>query len=121
MEDYQDVWIVGDSFLKEVSPSHYAMRYATKKKNKPPPYLFDHFNVRSYYLEYGSSIRGIARSLHPLVAALNENDRLPKYLLVVPDNDLLISMQNKDIKSSMILGSMLHYIIRQMDMYLDRR
>ena len=96
MEAYFNVWLLGDYL----------------------PFMFSMFNVSTHYLDFGSTISSI---IHPLICTLNEQHRLPKYILIFPDKDLLTSMKGHKIETSLVIGSTLHYIIRQMDIIIDRR
>ena len=110
---------MGDHFLKDSVDALYARRKAALKRNKSPPYLFDHFNVRSFYKCAGA--KGVNRMLYPLVEALNEHPKLPKYIIFFPDKDIIDSLHCQKIESALVMGSTLHYLIWQVDMFIDRR
>ena len=76
--------------MKDSVDALYARRKAALKQNKSPPYLFDHFNVRSFYKCTG--VKGVNRSLHC-----------------------------QKFESALVMGSTLHYLIWQVDMFIDRR
>ena len=41
--------------------------------------------------------------------------------MVIPDNDMILNLINKGMGSALVMGSSLHYIIKQLDMLVDRR
>ena len=54
------------------------------------PYLFEFYNVMAYFQKESSGVRSLlARVLNALVAGLNEKPRLPRYIVVVLDMNLL--------------------------------
>ena len=59
--------------------------------------------------------------VNPVINALNEEPHPPKWLILIPDKDILANPQNKGIKSSVGMGISLHYIIKKIDEAFDRR
>ena len=72
-----------------------------------------------YY--YDSPILGLAKFTKPLVEAFNENKgkQLPKYIMM-PENDILTSLRNYKIETSLVMGVALHYLVKQVDLLIDR-
>ena len=56
--------------------------------------------------------------LSPLVEAFNEMDRLPKYIMVIPDK---VKSIPDWAGASVIIGVLLHYIIKRIDVMVERR
>ena len=65
--------------------------------------------------------RGLARIFNAFVEALNNRHRLPKYVIVVPDKDIITSLKNYNIGLTLVMGAALHYLIRQFDIQIQRR
>ena len=87
-----NTWLLGDGFLREAFGSFQAMNSEAKIKKKPPPYIFDYFNVIPLYQRALRQISSMeARMENALVSMLNVKDHLPTYLLIIPDKDLLRS------------------------------
>ena len=65
---------------------------ATKTKaamnHSSKPYLFEQFNVIPYYT-MGLSANALIRISKKLVEAFNEAHHLPKYIIILPDKDLI--------------------------------
>ena len=89
--------------------------------NMDPPYIFQQFNINDYKLGVGSSVKGTARLLNPLIDALNENELLPKMILIMPDKDLFMALKDRSFNTALVMGSTLHYLIKQMDLLIERR
>ena len=51
---------------------------------------------------------------------LNEKQRLPKFLVIVLDKDLIACTKAFGSGATYIIGSSLHYIIKQVDQLIDR-
>ena len=114
------MWLVGDHFLKEIIHAHHVLRQTALVKKQLLPFLFGYCNVKDYYTKAG--ITGIARMIAPLVEAFNDNrsDPLPKYIIMLPDNDIITSLKSKGIHTALVMRSTLHYLICQIDMLVDR-
>ena len=95
------------------------MKNSAKVNEAEIPYLHKQYNIIDQ--EPGSGVVGLNRWIFPLVEVLNEKKRLPKLLLVMPDKDLIHYLINRDMSSSIVIGASLHYIIKQMDMYISRQ
>ena len=119
LEAFHDIWIAGDEFVRETQAELYALRRKAILKNSPLPYIFAHFNVRAFYTNTGLRT-DINKLIDPLVEVLNTYHRLPKYLVVVPDVDLLKCM-SWESGISIMLSAALHYIVKQYDIFLRRR
>ena len=122
MEAFHDLWIIGDVFLKDTINSLVVMCNAAKSNKKlPMPYLYQQFNVLAYHNTRSSTFKDIARQLNPLLEALNERPKLPKYILLVPDHDIINETKAYGFGASYILGSAIHFLIRQMEMLISHR
>ena len=113
------MWILGDNFLKEAHSSLLDLRDKAAQRNLPVPFIFKQFNIRAFYTNKGFRT-GINILLDPLAEALNKYHKLLKYMLVVPDKDLLSHLK-WDNGISVEIGASLHYLVKQQDLYLQRR
>ena len=95
------------------------MRNKAIKQNGEQPYLFRHYNVHEFYTSNSNISNKIGRLMQSFVDALNAHHLLPKLILIIPDVDLLEGLQDKS-GVSIILGKMLHHIIKQMDLLIER-
>ena len=96
------------------------MKNAAKVNNNSPPYLFQHYNVKSYYNTTSPASKGLARLLNLLIEALNERARLPKYIIMIPDKDIIIETKCFGFGTSYILWSAVYFLIKQMEIFLSR-
>ena len=87
------------------------------------------FNVLLFNASW--STRGLVKFINLLVDALNEKHRLPKYILVLLDVDVIKSVKDIRINSkedeqphdclSVAIGGCLHYITKQYDQLINRQ
>ena len=113
------MWIIGNHFVKETINALYGLRNKAAANNNDAPYIFQRFNVKDFFA--GTGYSGINRMIHPLVKALNENHHLPQYKIMLPDRDILTALHKSNINAALLMGSTLHYLIKQIDMFLERR
>ena len=134
IEAYHDAWIIGDEFLRDCSNTLKSMKHTSQisaslkgslsSKAKQTTmsqkyFLHQNYNVRVYYS--GSGVCGANRLIYPLVDALNSNHKLPQYIIIVPDKDMTTTFRGTMFNTGIMMGSTIHYIIRQFEMYVDRR
>ena len=82
-------------------------------------FIFKQFNVSAYYP--GLVVRGLNRMIFPLVEALNSRHKIPKYIIVIPDKDLITEFTPEKFDTSMVMGSTIHQIVKKLDHYIERR
>ena len=98
--------------------AYHKIQLAAVKNRRSSPYLFDMFNIHSYY---GSAGWGLNRILNLLVDALNERPHLPKILVMVPDKDIIANLKDKQTHTGIVMGGVIHYIIKQINTMIKRR
>ena len=120
VEAFTDVWFIGDEFLKEAKASLKSIQLSSKHKKMVPLFIVEMFNIPNYNSNWGS--RGLVKFLNPLIDALNEHPRLPKYIIIIPDRDFMKCIKEGEQNcSSIMIGACLHYIIRQYDCLINCR
>ena len=115
-----DLWLLGDTFLKDIIGSFEAIRYqAQRDKEEVPPYIQDTFNVYPYYDSASSGVKhSITRIVNSLIEAIKERRRLPKYLVVIIDLDMLRDVDVFDQSAAQIINELVRWLVRQVDMIL---
>ena len=91
-----DVWMLGDAFLADIYGELMSMMLPAEKdkKDEPQPYLVERFNIKGKYKNLGSEKFATTRMLNALTEALNDkNFKLPKYIIVIADKDILNDFQ----------------------------
>ena len=90
----------------------------TAARKTSQPFLYDCFNVKIYYANFAT--RGLARILNALIEAFNERHRLPAYIIIIPDKDIITHSKNYNISNGIVMGSAIHFLIRQFDLMVKR-
>ena len=118
-----DIWFLGDIFLKEIFNTYKTLiNQAQRKKDVAPPYIHEQFNVISYYKQFSTGVRRCAaRIINALFEGLNERDRLPCYLVIIPDKDLISDIDVFEFGASRIITDVLQWMLKEINMFLHRK
>ena len=128
VEAFNEVWIVGDDFLKDCANTMKSRKRSTQtaplfksgQQVTTNKYLLhQNYNVKIFYA--GSGVRGANRFIYPLVEALNNNHKLPQYIIIIPDKDMISVFKGNKFHTGIVMGSTIHYILRQYEMYIECR
>ena len=109
--------MIGGAFLRDTMKELASMTKTAKFKKASTPYIYEMYNIDGYFADFRT--RGPLTIINPLIDVLNDNQHLPKYILVIPDQDLITN--TKYFHSVFVMGAVLHYIVKQLDLYLERR
>ena len=123
MQAVKDVWIVGDQFLKNHYHAFPMMRDKAIQAKNQPPYLFRYYNMKPYYsTSLTSKNNAFLRFEETVDEALEECDKLPRFIVIIIDKDLLESacsvLNNYVPPEEMDPG--IEKIIKWMTSYVDR-
>ena len=85
-----DLWMVGDTFLKDTfNTLQMNMNTAQENRKLPKYYIQEFYNVHKYADNPGLKDSKIAVILNQFIKALDEHQKLPRFLIVMIDKDLL--------------------------------
>ena len=85
-----DLWIIGDTFVKETIGGLHGLKNAAIVKKQPLPYIFRFYNVLDEYSK--SSMHCLLHLVNTIINLINSEKHLPKILLIIPDRDLLMQL-----------------------------
>ena len=129
MEAYHNIWIVADTFLKDcagslkilnssaIASSDFKLlnnKAVATKQVKNKLFIHQNFNISIQYA--GLVVRGVNRLLYPFTELLNIRHKLPKYILVILDKDMITAFKNQSFNKGIVMGSTIHYLICQFDL-----
>ena len=99
------------------------MRQQAKLNKEDPPYLFQYYNVQGFMQERESMgiRRAIARMVNATIKALNLQVRLPRFLVLAPDKDIVDDIDQFDEETPDLIRANLNWLIRQINMVVTRR
>ena len=83
------------------------------KLTKYDSYIADHFDILAYTCDDDSAVckSVLGRLRNALAVALNENDKLPKYILLVLETDLMQCVNFNKPGLTEIYGRVLHWLL----------
>ena len=120
-----DIWFVGDSFLRSIYPTYQEMVNDSKLNKKSyKPYTLDYYNRKAFYLENDSrrnDSSATLRILNKLIDVLNSNDKLPRYICIIPDSDLIKDLKFYEFGARKNLTNIVNWLMRQCDIYIRRK
>ena len=115
----KDVWLVGDEFLHEIHHALQEWKSDLVAKSKNLTYLYDQYNIHHWY---DSPLVPNVHVCHLLnsLDRLNTTAKLPKYVLMFPDMDI-ISDTDLDYGVMIILEEQLQWLFNQINKAMHRR
>ena len=117
-----DVWLVGDQFLRDLYPSLQAARAKAVLDKKVKPYLYEYYNIIPRFPATNSVIRStLARIFNEFVSAMNDRTRLPRYVIMLLDKELVESADHNNFGIQKILTEMVSWLARNIDKVVDLR
>ena len=103
--------MVGDQFLFDVFlvlPQLNTEGWSAVEK----PYLYQFFNVSSFVTNPLSLIENkLARMINALMSVLNQNNKLPRLLIMIPESDLLEQLDFINSGKAIMIGMCFDYLI----------
>ena len=121
---WKDLWFIGDKFIHSIYHTLQGMNTEAKVAKGKIPYLYDMYNVCCFTANPLSDMKNVATHLvNLLVKSLNDYEKLPRMILVVPDWDLLkyykFIYHNADSLIKTILKWIIHNMCRAIDAKKD--
>ena len=119
-----DLWLLGDNFLQDIFGSFEALRYYSQKNNEEiPPYIQQYFNVKECY--HASLTSGVKFTMvwmiNTLIEVITDRKRIPKYLLVIPDKDILYDFDTISPNAQAVLHDLTCWFVHQIHLIIRRK
>ena len=112
------MWLIGDAFLAGCFP---ALQELQTRRNTEV-YLQQSYNLCTYFENPTSMERNaITRILNSLAAALNERIRLPKFVIMFPDIDILSTIHYYEFAMPLTFHICLEWLFKQVDHFFAGR
>ena len=119
----REVWVVGTEFLDSMYDMFIEMRKQAKKDNRRLPYLYEQYNI-SYLLQdqLEGAVNPLSQLYNALVKGLNMTPhKLPHMIVLVPENDILKTINFYGFGISLLIGKCLDWLINEIDHAVTKR
>ena len=111
-----DLWMVGDNFLRN------SFHTLQDLKSSRKPYVYDYFNITPLFEASNGKPDGASyRILNALTNALNQKDKLPRYILLFPDRDIILDINYFQFGYYQIMIDNLTDLVRDIDKLIYTR
>ena len=125
----KDLWIIGDDYINEIYHAFPALNAEAKKskaegKDAKPPYCFSFYNVHCFTSNPASTTTTAsvpARLVNCLIKALNKNNYLPCFVIVIPDWDLLKFFNHTSFRITEITSTVTRWMMTKMQRAIDTK
>ena len=118
MSKLNDIWVVGDKFMGQVFKTLQALRTDTRS----PVYMYEYYNICPYYTGPTSRIKNtITNIFNGVAAGLNEHLQLPKYVIFIPDIDIVRSIDFYNFGMPKTFEKCIKYMITHVGRYFQAR
>ena len=126
MKAAKDLWIIGDSTMKELYYTLRAMKTSARqgadRAQALEPFIHRHYNVKEFdKTKQFARDNVMARIVNSFISALNENTKLPKFLVVIPDDEVIRMLNYTGYGVKVMLGKCIHWMMGQIDKEIDDR
>ena len=111
---YETAWIIGDSFL--------ASTYQKGFKNQDGNYYIkESYGLHAFHNDQHLDKNLLSRVRNVLVAGFNKLEKLPKFIIVAMDNDILNFIDNEDYGVSCEIGKLMDSLVDNLNLVLTTR
>ena len=112
----KNVWCIRDRFLYDVFTSFPALCQLAKVEKKEPPFLHAYYNVNFFFEHPLSEVKYLeTRIYNSFVEGLNNNEKLPKYILIILDKDMIEAIKNLDFGIKLSMERAVCWLIEHLD------
>ena len=122
IEAIYDAWLIGDSSLKKMYDTLVKMRDQARVNHKPLPYLFEYYNVHGFWKTSSSLAKYVIGQVYnAFVEALDTGRRLPRFLLVILDKDIIEDVDVFDYGAPKEIYNNVKWLSKQIEIQIQRR
>ena len=108
--------------MREIFPTLTDMKKQAQCAKTAPPYVYEFYNVMGYSATTSSANHtAIGRILNSYIEALNSRERLPRFLIVIIDKDIIDDVNVFEFGATKEIAENVHWLVRQITMFTRRR
>ena len=117
IEGYEQLWLVGDNFVASTIREHF------KKKDEYKFFIKEYFEVVAFCSSrFNDKDQNIIRRLKSTFAtALSKYDKLPKYICIVLESDIIDFLEYSNVGISTFYGDMIESIVKSFNQMIEDR
>lgn len=99
-----------------------AIRRQNSKGQTRKSYVYEYYEVKPYWKQFSSNPKSpIARIINSLINAINGAHILPTYIVIMPDIDILKSLNYFGHGTSLVIGNCIAYLVNVITSIVDDR
>ena len=117
----KDCWLVGDVFLNEMTSVLQDWRSDAVSHNETSPYLYEQYNVTYWYKSVLDPDPRAVRLFNSFMDGLNSDAKLPRYIIIFPEDDIIRGTRHIDFGITCILEETLDWMFFEMVKNIKRR
>ena len=118
----QDIWFVGDKFMNDVYHALPDIDTAAITNKVDRPYIFAYYNVKCYTANPLSRVLETpACIINSVIKAMNDRNRLPKTLIIIPDWDIVHYIDHHTYGFRLIAEKVLRWMYKSIDKAIESR
>ena len=125
MPAVMDIWVIGDSFLKDIYSTYQMLEYQGFQNKKATQfYMSDYYNVKFYEKSGATGVsahNAVVRIINATLEALNGCQTLPRLLLVIINKDVIESINLFDYGAYRVMAQVINWLTRQIDIMICRK
>ena len=122
MAAQKDLWIVGDKFVSDVFHTLPKLRNALREAHRQIPYIYEYYNITCFTQNpVAVNDNTVACILNSVMKALNDNTKIPRIILIIPDYDILRYIGFFGFGESHVIGSTLNWLICNVENTIDSK
>ena len=122
VEAFFDIWLLGDRFLRYIYNEFESMMQQSQMNNDCEPfYMNKYHNVMGFFDEKEVIPEGMARIINSLLEVINTRQRLPRFLLIAIDKDVIQDLDFYEFDSFMALEEVVTWLTRQINIIIRRK
>ena len=118
IEALSDLWIIGDHFLCDLAPALQRRHRTAALANKTQPFIHERFNVFTFY-QSPVTFDTFACIANALIDGINRRIKVPRYLIVMPDRDLINATDYFNFGISKLLGICTNWLAKRLERLLE--
>ena len=87
-----------------------------KKSDIPQLYIRDCYNVKQFCHQNIPQRPAIGRMVNATIEAINQEKKLPKYLIVIPDGDVIRDIEDFDYGANRFLAEQINWLVKNINL-----